>query len=54
MFNDNLQAAKFDDNSKEQLKKNVIGREMGEEGLIPVAYAFRDVPTAELRNFMLQ
>lgn len=27
---------------------------MAANGLVPVAYAFRDVPTAELKNFMLQ
>jgi len=54
MFNDHLQSAKFNESDKRDIVKDIIGDEMAKEGLIPVAYAFRDVPTAELRNFMLQ
>jgi len=53
-FNEGLQSAKLNEEDKNHITQNVIGEEMASQGLIPVAYAFRDVPTAELRSFMQQ
>jgi magnesium-transporting ATPase (P-type) len=54
MFDDQLQSDKFNEADRTRIVKNIIGDEMAAQGLIPVAYAYRDVPTAELKLYMLQ